>query len=81
MIHNRGCLVFDPTLQDIYDRLFDDQNKVIDQWRDFYPKVIGPLPHGIPDELGKSMQIISHVDANHAGNFLNMRSNSGILTL
>ena len=35
MKHNRGRLGFDLTLSDIDDRLFDDQNKVIDQWRDF----------------------------------------------
>ena len=31
--HNQDCLLFDPLLQDIDDRLFDDENKVIDQWR------------------------------------------------
>ena len=42
-------------------------------------EAIEPLPHEMPEALVKSVQIISHVDANHAGNFLNMRSNSGIL--
>ena len=38
--HNRGRLGFDSTLQYIDDKLFDDQNKVIYQWRYFYPKDI-----------------------------------------
>jgi len=79
MKYNVGRLGFDPTLQEIDDRLFDDQNKVIDQWRDFYPEAIDPLPHGMPEALGKSVQIICYVDANHAGNLLNRRSHSGIL--
>ena len=31
--HYRGRLGFDPTLQEIDDRFFNDQNKVIDHWR------------------------------------------------
>ena len=33
----------------------------------------------MPEAHGKSVQIISYVDANHAGNLLNRRSHSGIL--
>ena len=43
MKHNWGHLVFDPKLQDIDDRFFDDQNKVIDQCRDFYTEDIDPV--------------------------------------
>ena len=43
MKHNWGHLVFDPKLQDIDDRFFDDQNKVIDQCRDFYTEAIDPV--------------------------------------
>ena len=78
MIHNNGRLGFHPTLQDIDDILFDDQNKVIYQRRDFYLEDIDPLPHGMPEALGKSVKIICYVDTNHAGNILNRRSHLGI---
>ena len=78
MKHNQGCLGFDPKLQDIDDRFFDDQNKVIDQWRKCYPKDIDLLPYVMPKALGKSLQIICYLVANHAGKLLNMRSHSGI---
>ena len=45
MKHNWGRLLFDPTFQYIDDRYFDDQNNVVDQWRDFYLEDIDPLPH------------------------------------
>ena len=72
-------MVFDTTLHEIDDILFDDQNKVIDQCRYFYPESIDPLPHGMLEALGKYMRIIFYVDANHAGNLLNRRSHSEIL--
>ena len=37
MKYNQGRLGFDTTIQDIDDRLFDDQNNVIDKRREFYP--------------------------------------------
>ena len=77
--HNRGCLQFDPTLQEIDDILFYDKNKVIDQWMSFYTEVIDPLPYFVPEALGKSLQNICYVDANHAGNLFNRRSHWGIL--
>ena len=61
MKHNRGRLGFYPTLQDIDDRFFDDQNKEIDQWRFFYPEAIDPLPHGMPEALGNYVKIIYYV--------------------
>ena len=79
MKQNLGCLGYDPTLQDIYDRFFDNQNKLIDHWRGFYPEAIYMLPHGVPEALGKSVQIIYYVDANQAGNILNRRSYLEIL--
>ena len=79
MKHNWGHLVFDPKLQDIDDRFFDDQNMVIDQWRYFYTEAIDPLPHGMPEALGKSVHIICYVIAINAGNILKRRSHSGIL--
>ena len=52
---------------------------MIDQWRDFYPEAIGLFQHDMSEALGESVHIICYVDANQAGNFLNMRSHSGIL--
>ena len=71
-------MVFDPTLQEIDDRFFDDKKNVIDQWRGFYTEDIDPLPHGIPEALDKSVKIICYVDAHHAGNLLNRKLHSGI---
>ena len=78
MKYNQGRLRFDPTLQDIDDRFFDDQNKMIDQWRGFYPEAIEPLPHVIPEALGKYVKMICYVDVNQAGNILIRRSHLGI---
>ena len=50
-------VVFDTTYQDIDDRLFKYQYKVIDQWRDFQMEAINPLPHIIPEPLRKTIQI------------------------
>ena len=51
---------------------------MIDKWKEFYPEAIDPLPHGMLEALGKFVQIICYVDANHAGNLLNRRSHSEI---
>ena len=48
MKFNPGRVVFDPTYQDIDERLFEKQSKLMDQWRDFSPEVVNPLPHCIP---------------------------------
>ena len=76
---NPGRVGFDPTYQDISDRLFEDQYNVMDQWRDFYLGSINSLPSGMPKLLYKTVQIICYVDANHVGNILNSQSHSGIL--
>ena len=52
---------------------------MIDQWRDFYPEAINPLPHGMTNLLGRTVQTICYVGENHAGNILNRQSHSGIL--
>ena len=54
MKYDHGRLGFDPTLQEIDDIFFNNQNKVIDQRREFYPEAIDPLPHGMSEALGES---------------------------
>ena len=76
---NPGIVVFDTTYQEIYGRLFEDQYKVMDQWRYFYPEAINLLPHVMPETLGETVQIICYVDANHVRNILSSQSHSGIL--
>ena len=73
MNFNPGRAGFDPTYQDINGILFKDQSKVIDQWREFFPKSMDPLPHGMPEPLGKTVSIICYVDENHAGDILNKK--------
>ena len=48
--------------------------KLIDQWKYFYLEAIDPLPNGMPEALGKCVQIISYVDANHSDTLLNRSS-------
>ena len=76
---NSGRVALDLTYQEIDNILFEDQSKVMDQWREIYPEAIGPFTHGISEPSGITVQIICYVDTNHAENILNRRSHSGIL--
>ena len=71
-------VIFYLTCQDINDRLFEDQSKLMYQWRNFYPEAIDPLPHSILQPFVKTVQIICYIDANYAGNILNRLSHSVI---
>ena len=68
---NPGRLGFDPTLQEIDNKLFEDQSKVMYKWREFYLEAIEKLPHGVTETLVETIQMICYVHANHAGNILN----------
>ena len=66
-----GKVGFDPTYQEIDDRLFEYQYKLMDQWRELYLQAIDPFTHAMTDPLDNTVQIICYVDTNHAGNILN----------
>ena len=70
---NPGIVVFDPTYQDIDDRLFEDRSKVMYQWRYFYPDGINQLPHGMPEPFHITVRIICYINSSNVGNILNRR--------
>ena len=47
--------------------------------KEIYPDAIEELPHDMPEPLGESVQINTFVDADHAGDKLTRRSQTGIL--
>ena len=49
------------------------------EWEDFYRGVKEDIPSNMPRPRGLSMSISVFVDANHAGNVSNRRSQTGIL--
>jgi len=72
--HKNSRVVFDP----VYTNLDERQFKTCD-WGDFYPEANDELPPGMPSSQGLPMEITCFVDADHAGNLLTHRSQSGVL--
>jgi len=72
--HENSRVVFDPSYPTIDDRRFQ-----IFDWVDFYPDACDELPPGMPESRGLPVEISCFVDADHAGNLLTRRSQSGIL--
>ena len=62
-----------------------DGENISDPWerakfmKEIYPDAIEELPHDMPEPLGESVQINTFVDADHAGDKLTRRSQTGIL--
>ena len=50
-----------------------------EEWKDFYHDEHEEMPMRMPEPLGKPVQLLAYVDANHAGNMKTRRSHSGIL--
>jgi len=72
--HENSCLVFDPAYPNIDDRRFH-----VGDWSDFYPEASDKLPPNMPEPRGLPVDITCFVDADHAGNLMTRRSQSGIL--
>jgi len=70
--HLRSFLVLD-------DSYVDVPLSVKPDWSDFYPDVKEELPPSMPEPLGKSVQTICFVDADHAGDRVSRRSRTGYL--
>jgi hypothetical protein len=70
--HLRSFLVLDDSYVDLPLRNRPD-------WTDFYPDVKEELPPMMPEPLGKSVQTICFVDADHAGDRVSSRSRTGFL--
>ena len=67
-------LLFDPS----YPRINENWFKRYD-WQDFYRDAKENIPSNMPEARGREIVISCFVDANHAGNVVNCRSQTGIL--
>ena len=72
---NGACVVFDPAMPSIDERVFNDNA----DWRDFYGDVAEELLPSMPEPKGKHVTISCFVDANHAGNVITRRPHTGII--
>ena len=72
--HNRSTMVFDDAEVEIDERMF---TKV--DWTEFYEEAEEEMPPGMPEPRGKPVHILTFVDANHAGNTVTRRSQTGII--
>ena len=72
--HDRSRVVFDYEKRDWSNRDFTDYD-----WKGQYPGQEDESPPGMPEPLGKSVQINFFCDAAHAQDLLNRRSQTGIL--
>jgi hypothetical protein len=64
--------------------VFDDRYMQIDEpaeqdWREFYPDATEAIPPDAPRPLGKPIQMVAFVDADHAGDLVTRRSRTGVL--
>jgi hypothetical protein len=71
---NMGKLAYDSKQPDIDERIFHHN---VD-WKEFYGDLEEELPPNMPERWGHLVTISAFVDANHAGNVVTRRSNSGI---
>lgn len=74
---NQGRIVFDGSIPYIDENLFTPTPS--QRWGDFYPDAEEALPPNAPDPRGKLTKLSCYVDADHAGNLMTRRSNTGIL--
>ena len=72
--HSHLCLIFDTRRLDVDNEVI----RVVD-WGDFYPDADPLIPDNCPKSLGKAVKITCYVDANHAGNMVTRRSNTGFI--
>jgi hypothetical protein len=70
--HSRSKLVFD----DSYVPIEEEEKQ---DWTSFYPDAKELLPTNMPQPRGKPIQEIVFVDADHAGDLIIRRSQTGIL--
>ncbi len=72
--HKRSTMVFDDNLPTIDKRRF-----VPADWAEFYRDTKEAIPPNAPEPRGKAVDIYAFVDADHAGNQITRRSQTGIL--
>lgn len=72
--HDRSKLVFDSSTPTIDERRFTKYS-----WEDFYRGAKEAIPPNMPEPRGKEVEIHCFVDADHGGDRLTRRSQTGIL--
>jgi len=73
---DRHSIVFDASPPDL-----TPSSMVTTDWTDFYGDVSEAIPPKMPKPRGNPINTTCFVDANHAGNLVTRRSQTGILTL
>ena len=74
--HNdKGKLAYDSKTPEVDKSTFNNNA----DWKDLYDDAEEELPPKMPDPRGNGVKISAFVDANHAGNVVTRRSNSGII--
>jgi hypothetical protein len=73
--HKKSNMVFDPTMIHLDENAFQKTD-----WSDsIYGDVSEELPPSMPEPLGKPINITCFVDANHAGDKITRRSQTGFI--
>jgi hypothetical protein len=80
-IHKESFLSFDPTYLDLGVPLNTENNPdcKAKSMKEFYPDAEEAIPSNCPEPRGRPVQINCFVDADHAGNTVTRRSQTGIL--
>ena len=74
--HENSTLVLDHYYMDLDEvKLFPEDPYL----KECYPDAVEEVPPNAPEPLGKPIEITCYVDADHAGNLVNRRSQTGIL--
>ena len=73
--YNRSRMVFDETMPDFKDT----SNFVIGDWSEVYPGAKETIPLDQPQARGKPVVMSCFEDANHAGDVVNRRSQTGLI--
>ena len=80
-IHQESFLYFDPTYLDVESPLNSENNPKCKTkaMKDFNPDAEEAILSNAPEPRRKAVQINCFIDADHAGNFITRRSQTGIL--
>ena len=72
--HKKMRLMFDKGMAAFDDRMFKSYD-----WEDFYKNAKEKIPPNMPEARGLPVETTSFVDADHAGNKIHRRSQTGVL--
>lgn len=72
--HKDQIMIFNPALMKVLETDFSPPG-----WADFYGDITEEIPLDLPEPLGQSVRITGYVDADHAGNKVTRRSQTGFL--